>query len=212
MPEKADPALVVRLTARMRTDVAMRLSAPLETARLVMEPMGARHADAFYEALHDDAIYQWISMEKPISLERLRARLGRSECRVAPDGQTALPTWALRRKDNGAYVGQVDAEITPSMQASNVGYYLFPAHWGQGFATEAVQAATLHLISQGVHHLIATVTSGNTASERVLQKAGYAFTRVLVGNDIIRGEPMDDREYVLVAPCADQMAQPAAIS
>jgi RimJ/RimL family protein N-acetyltransferase len=46
---------------------------------------------------------------------------------------------------------------------------------------------------------VATVTAGNTASERVLQKAGYRFTRVLVGNDVIRGEPMDDREYVLVA-------------
>jgi len=44
---------------------------------------------------------------------------------------------------------------------------------------------------------VATVTAGNTASERVLQKAGYVFARVLLANDIIRGVPMDDREYVL---------------
>jgi RimJ/RimL family protein N-acetyltransferase len=96
-------------------------------------------------------------------------------------------------------MGRVDAEITLAMEASNLGYYLFPPHWGQGYATEAVRAVTQHLLSQGVQRLVATVTVGNTASDRVLQKVGYEFTRVIPGNDIIRGEPMDDREYVLVA-------------
>jgi RimJ/RimL family protein N-acetyltransferase len=85
------------------------------------------------------------------------------------------------------------------MEASNLGYYFFPPYWGQGYATEAVRAVTQHLLSQGVHRLVATVTAGNIASERILQKAGFIFTRVLVGNDVIRGEPMDDREYVLAA-------------
>jgi RimJ/RimL family protein N-acetyltransferase len=183
----------------MQADLALRLCPPLDTDRLALEPMGERHADAFFESLHDDAIYQWISMDKPLSLERLRGQLRRSECRVAPDGQTAWPTWAVRRKLDGAYLGRVDAEITLDLEASNLGYYFFPPHWGQGYATEAVRAVTQHLLSQGVHRLVATVTAGNTASERVLQKAGYRFTRVLVGNDVIRGEPMDDREYVLAA-------------
>ncbi len=199
MPEKAEPAVSSASAPRMQADVALRLCPPLDTDRLVLEPMGERHAEAFFEPLHDDAIYQWISMDKPISLEKLRGQLGRSEARVAPDGQTAWPTWALRRKSDGVYIGRVDAEITLAFEASNVGYFLFPPHWGQGYATEAVQAATQHLIGQGVHRLVATVTAGNAASERVLQKAGYGFIQVLVGNDIIRGIPMDDREYVLVA-------------
>lgn len=182
----------------MQAEVALRLCPLLDSERLVLEPMGERHAEAFFAPLHDDALYQWISMDKPSSLERLQRQLRRSECRVAPDGQTAWPTWALRRKLDGVYLGRVDAEITLSMQASNVGYYLFPPYWGEGYATEAVRAATQHLISQGVHRLVATVTTGNLASERVLQKAGYSFTRVLVGNDTIRGEPVDDREYVLI--------------
>jgi RimJ/RimL family protein N-acetyltransferase len=184
----------------MQADVALCLCPQLDTDRLVLEPMGGRHADAFFEPLHDDAIYQWISMDKPPSLERLRGQLQRSECRVAPDGQTAWPTWAVRRKVDGAYLGRVDSEITLTLEAINVGYYFFPPHWGQGYATEAIQVVTQHLLSQGVHCLVATVTAGNFASERVLQKAGYSFTRVLVGNDIIRGVPMDDHEYVLVAP------------
>jgi RimJ/RimL family protein N-acetyltransferase len=40
---------------------------------------------------------------------------------------------------------------------------------------------------------------GNTASARVLQKAGYDFTRLLIGNDVLRGQPVDDWEYVVTA-------------
>jgi RimJ/RimL family protein N-acetyltransferase len=184
----------------MRADLAMRLCAPLETDRLELEPMGERHAEPFFAPLQDDALYRWISVAKPPDLDGLRQQWRRTECRLSPDGQTAWATWALHRKADGLYLGRVDAEITQALEASNVGYYIFLEHWGQGYATESVQAVTRHLISQGVHRLVATVTVGNTASERVLQKAGYAFTRVLVGNDIIRGEPMDDREYVLVVP------------
>jgi RimJ/RimL family protein N-acetyltransferase len=183
----------------MQSAVALRLCPLLSTDRLVLEPLAARHADAFFEPLHDDALYQWISMDKPRSVEWLRGHWRGIECRLAPDRQTAWPTWALRLKLDGVYLGRVDAEITQALEASNVGYYLFSRHWGQGYATEAVRAVTQHLISQGVHRLVATVTTGNAASERVLEKAGYAFTRVLVGNDIIRGQAMDDREYVLVA-------------
>lgn len=200
MPEKAEPAVSSASAPRIQADLALRLCPPLDTDRLVLEPMGERHADAFFEPLHEDAIYQWISMDKPISLEKLRGQLGRSEARVAPDGQTAWPTWALRRKLDGVYIGRVDAEITLALEASNVGYFLFPPHWGQGYATEALHVVTQHFLSCGVHRLVATVTDGNTASERVLQKAGYVFTRVLVGNDIIRGVPMDDREYVWAVP------------
>ena len=82
------------------------------------------------------------------------------------------------------------------MEAPNLGYYLFVSHWGQGYASEAVTAATQHLIHQGVHRLVATVTAGNQPSVRVLQKAGYTFNQLLVGHDVIRGIAVDDEEYV----------------
>ncbi len=180
----------------MRSDIALALSAPISTPRLVLEPMGERHADAFFAPLQEDSLYQWISMEKPPSLEWLRAHWRGIETRIAPDGQTAWATWAVRRVADGTYLGRVDAEVNRELEAINVGYYFFDSFWGQGYATESVTAATQHLIAQGVCRLVATVTSGNTASARVLQKAGYSFTRLLVGNDIIRGVPVDDEEYV----------------
>jgi [ribosomal protein S5]-alanine N-acetyltransferase len=180
----------------LHSDLLLRLGAPFESTKLSMETMGARHADAFFGPMQDDALYQWISMTKPPSLEWLRTRWLRNESRMSPDGQSAWLAWAVRRKVDGAYLGCVDADVNDNLEAINFGYFFFPPHWGQGYASEAVVAATQHLIDQGVHRLVATVTAGNHASARVLQKAGYTFNQLLVGNDVIRGVAMDDEEYV----------------
>jgi RimJ/RimL family protein N-acetyltransferase len=187
--------------------LAAKLAAtPIETPRLLLEPRGERHAEAFFQPLQEDqALYRWISMQPPNSLAELRARWRRIEdCPMSPDGQCALwLCWAVRRKSDGRYLGQVDAEIILAaegvrLEASNFGYYFFSTYWSCGYATEAVRAATQQLINtHGVQRLVATVTVGNIASARVLQKAGFAFSRVLPGNDCLRGVVVDDEEYVL---------------
>lgn len=186
----------------MSTLLARRLAEPIETPRLWLEPLGERHAPAFYERLmSDEALYRWISMPRPASLEALRAHWRRIEHndRISPDRCHAWPAWALRCKADGQYIGRVDAEITPSLEAVNFGYYLFSPHWGQGYGSEAALAATQALLQRGVHRLVATVTVGNIASARVLKKAGFAFNRLLPGNDCVDGVAVDDEEYVRVA-------------
>jgi RimJ/RimL family protein N-acetyltransferase len=179
--------------------IAIALNAALETPRYVLEPRGERHVDVFFELLQEESLYRWISMSRPTSLETMRVRWKASEARVSPDGHFIWLAWAVRRKADGQYVGSIDAEITTAMEATNVGYYFFSPFWGQGVASEVVAAATQCLIERGVRRLVATVTVGNVASGKVLQKAGFSFTRILPGNDTIRGVPFDDEEYVRLA-------------
>jgi [ribosomal protein S5]-alanine N-acetyltransferase len=183
----------------MQAHIAAQLAAALETPRLVLEPIGERHADAFFPALQEEALYRWISMDRPASLDDLRARWRRNESRMSPDQQFAWPTWAVRRKVDGQYIGRVDAEINDALEATNFGFYYFSPYWGCGYATEAAVAATAALMDRGVRRFVGTVTVGNTASARVLQKAGFVFTRILPGHDLIRGVAVDDEEYVKVA-------------
>lgn len=183
----------------MPPELAHSLAEAITTPRLLLEPMGEHHATAFFTPLQsDEALYRWISMERPTSLDALRAHWRRIEQngRISPCQRFAWPAWALRRKADGQYLGRVDAEITAGLEASNFGYYLFSPHWGQGYASEATQAAIRALAQRGVHRFVATVTVGNGASARVLQKAGFEFTRILPGNDCVGGLAVDDEEYV----------------
>ena len=123
-------------------------------------------------------------------------RWERLESRLAPTGDKAWLNWAVRQGCDGAYVGKMDAEVDAASIATNLGYLLFPAFWGRGYATEAVSAIVEHFRQHGIARLRATVTSGNTASTRVLEKSGFVRTRIITENDVIRGVKHDDIEYV----------------
>jgi ribosomal-protein-alanine N-acetyltransferase len=177
-------------------DRAAALNAPLTTDRLTLEPLVAAHADALFPSMQDDAIYTWISTEPPGNVGDLRKRFGRLESRIGLGGAVAWLNWAVRSVSSGDYVGRIDVEVDTANVATNVGYLFFPAFWGQGYASEAVNAVVEHLVREGVTELRATVTVGNEASARVLEKAGFVHTRILRGNDTIRGVACDDLEYV----------------
>lgn len=180
----------------MHPDFAHQLCPTLETPRLLLQPRMGSHADAALGLLQDDAIYQWISMDKPPSLDWLRQRWTRTESRLSPDGTEAWPIWAIVWRRDGALVGQVDATVDGDRVCTNFGYYLHPSFWNQGLATEAVKATADHLLGSGVTRLIATVTVGNHASAKVLKKTGFVFGRTIPGSDTIRGVLCDDEEYV----------------
>ena len=174
---------------------AAALNDLIRSERLVLEPLCASHAACLFELLLEPRLYRWISALPPASLEGLQQRWAASESR-GPNaaGQFDL-NWAVRRSSDGRYIGKFDAEVSNQI-ATNVGYIVGLPFWGQGYATEAVQAVAAHLEQQGVIEQRAFVTLGNTASERVLTKAGFVRTRVIPDNDTIRGEKHADVELV----------------
>jgi [ribosomal protein S5]-alanine N-acetyltransferase len=177
---------------------AVVLNARLETERLVLEPRTASHADLLVAGMQDERIYRWISAAVPMNVDSVRQHWGILESRVSPDGKDALLGWAVRQAQSGAYVGKFDADVTGAV-ATNVGYLFFPEFWNRGYATEALGAVVKHFEQHGITEMRALVTCGNGASERVLVKAGFARTRILPENDMIRGVKYDDIEYVRLA-------------
>ena len=169
----------------------------ITTPRLRLEPLDGRHAAPLFEGLRDPAIYEWISMQPSPDPAHLQARWARV-AQFPLVGVDVLDFgWAVQRNADGAWIGKMDAEVTAPGVATNVGYLFVPAYWGRGYATEAVTALAAHLRRHGVFEQRATVTMGNEASCRVLERAGFVRERVLPGNDMLRGVPVDDLEYVL---------------
>lgn len=60
---------------------------------------------------------------------------------------------------------------------AEIGYGLLPEYWGQGYATEALIAAVKWALDQpGAERIEAETEPENTASQRVLVKAGFVPT------------------------------------
>jgi ribosomal-protein-alanine N-acetyltransferase len=187
------------MTPSSMQDIAQLLSIQLVTPRLVIRPLMSSDAKLAFPGLQDDAIRQWISMPRPSTVASLRESWKHRESRMSPDGTEAWLSWFVTSRSDLSPMGSVDACIDGNQIAVNFGYYFFTHSWGQGVATEAVQTVSHHLLSRGVKKLVATVTAGNIASMRVLQKAGFEFSRTIQDNDTVNGVLMDDNEFVRVA-------------
>jgi RimJ/RimL family protein N-acetyltransferase len=76
----------------------------------------------------------------------------------------------------GTSVGSlVVAKIDREHMICEVGYKIEQSHAGHGYATSAVRAALPYLFGQGFECVYACHLMTNTASGRVLEKAGFAF-------------------------------------
>jgi len=172
------------------------LNVALRTPRLHLVPLCGHHARQLFAGLQDPAIYRWIGMAPPADIDLFEARWTRVAERALADPDVFDLGWAVQRTADGAWIGKLDAEVLAHGVATNVGYLFLRPAWGQGYASEAVRALADHLARHGVVEQRATVTQGNDASARVLERAGFALARVLPANDVIRGETVDDVEYV----------------
>ena len=58
----------------------------LLTPRLRLEPIEPHHADALFEGLQSERLYEFIADSPPVSLDALRQRYARLALRRSPDG------------------------------------------------------------------------------------------------------------------------------
>jgi ribosomal-protein-alanine N-acetyltransferase len=174
-------------------DTALRSFA--QTARLRIEPLRATHAPLLFPVLADPRIGAYIPDEIHDSADSLGRRYAFLERGAPPGSSEVWLNWAIARKDTAAYVGTLQATVTPDSHAY-IGYVLCPAAWGQGFATEAcrwlVAALQRHFV---LGEILATVDTRNLPSLRVLERVGFHC----VGSEPseLRGTPTTDYRYRL---------------
>ncbi len=145
----------------------------LHTARLDLEPQVAAHAPAMFDVLRDPAIYTF-EHAPPESLVALTQRFERLASRQSADGREQWLNWVLRLRADQALIGYVQATVLPDGRAW-VAYVLGSGQWGQGLASEAVQAM-LGELRQGwqVRQALAAFKRANARSRRLLLRLGFA--------------------------------------
>lgn len=90
--------------------------------------------------------------------------------------------WAVQHRQNGALLGALGIFYTKGdagggAEGWHPAFCFGRAHWGNGYAAEALQAALAHFMrSTGTHTLYCCHATANPASGRVLQKAGFVYS------------------------------------
>jgi RimJ/RimL family protein N-acetyltransferase len=170
---------------------------PIRTARLLLRPYrpGDTEAVYAYHRLPETARYL---QNEPMSLAEARAlvtrRIGSSTLAGAGEVLNLVVELAQAR----ALVGDC-VLFWRSQGQAEVGYVLNPAHYGHGYATEAV-GGLLRLAFEdlGLHRVAARCDARNTASARVMERAGLRREAHLVQNEFVKGEWTDELIYAIL--------------
>jgi ribosomal-protein-alanine N-acetyltransferase len=84
--------------------------------------------------------------------------------------------------------------------SAEIGYWLAEPLWGRGITTEALVAVTTYAIAtHGLNRIYAVPFAWNTASCRVLEKAGYVLEARLRRSAIKNGTVTDQMQYAFIA-------------
>ncbi|SRR5579875_1869673 len=97
--------------------------------------------------------------------------------------------WAITRRENGRLIGWLIVGRSrhahaPGMRECGCGYALDQHDWGQGYMSEALQAAFTYAFRVlGTQLIHAECERENAASARVMQKCGMHYERTVYDDD-----------------------------
>lgn len=84
-------------------------------------------------------------------------------------------------------------------QTAELGYYIAEEYWGKGIMTEAVKQICEYVFDKSdIIRIYAEPFAHNTASQRVLEKAGFQYEGTLRKNAVKNGEVIDMKMYSLL--------------
>jgi RimJ/RimL family protein N-acetyltransferase len=131
----------------------------------------------------------------------------------SPYTLTAARRWlahCLSQKPETSFAIEVDGECIggtgivlkegPALRTAEVGYWIGETYWGRGITADAVRGLTAYVFEKfpEIVRLYAQVFEWNTASMRVLEKAGYTRECTMPKSAVKAGEVIDLIQYALI--------------
>ena len=170
----------------------------LETERLLLRKMRLDDARAMFAYASDPEVTRYVLFETHRSIEDSRAFL-----RYAEEGYERgdFGGWGLVLKDSGAFIGTcgVDVGYAPEHARAELGYVLSRDHWGKGLMPEAIRAVIRFGFGRmELNRIQARCMAENTASARVMEKAGMTYEGTLREHELIKGAYRDMKFYSIL--------------
>jgi ribosomal-protein-alanine N-acetyltransferase len=145
----------------------------LETARLRLRPLAAADVDDLHRLFTQPGVRRFLWDDEIIPRERTTAVVERSTALFATHG---FGLWAISFKDSPAIVGFCGFWHFHEPPQLELLYGLSSDHWHRGLATEAATAMIRYgFDALGFARIEASTDAANTASVRVMERAGLRF-------------------------------------
>ena len=185
----------------------------LHTERLTLRPLVETDVDFVVELFTDPVVRRFTG--GPQAAEKIRIEMPITTRR---GGNGCIGVWCACDKETGEQLGtgallpmpternETDWDLVVPGQMPNadieIGYFLKPAVWGRGFATEiASRLVGFAFSGSPLHEVVATFDPSHHSSRNVLLKSGFRDrgTRVCYGQDspyfrVTRDEWLADHE------------------
>lgn len=150
----------------------------LETDRLLLRPFHSEDTDTVQRLVNDPEIVATTRALHFPYPEGAAARWIAQQPEAWLHGRAAIFAIALKR--TGLVLGAVGLEIEAADERAELGYWIDPAFWNRGYASEAALAVVDFGFRQlGLNRIMAEYMLHNRASGRVLAKAGFQLEGLL---------------------------------
>jgi RimJ/RimL family protein N-acetyltransferase len=155
---------------------------PIETGRLLLEPLRPEHAAEMAPVLADPALYVFTGGEPPSAAD-LGERYERQGHGRSADGRELWLNWIVRERAGGLAVGYVQATVEPAGGAAEVAWVVGTGFQGRGYAREAAGAMAGWLRGHGAA-LTAYVHPDHTASQAIARAVGLEPTALVRDGEV----------------------------
>jgi RimJ/RimL family protein N-acetyltransferase len=180
----------------------------LETERLLLLPWRTQDAEAFRPIATDPQVMRYITGGKAWSDGQIQEFIERQ---IAGLERNNFCLWRLLRKAQPerliGFCGLQPWRDRPGLEIGyhgviEIGWWLTPECWRQGFATEAARTALRYGFEQaGLEKIIAVTHRDNQASQRVAGRIGLTFEAAI---------PLETMELWVFAAARPIRPRPAA--
>lgn len=146
----------------------------LETARLRLRRVSLDDADLMLAIWNDPAFVRNVGDRGVRSIAEAREEMKVGALHLF--AEYGYGPYAMVLRTEGERIGICGLFRRDNLECPDIGFAVLPEHCGRGYAEESARAVVAHARNDlGLDKLAAIVSSGNTASIRLIEKLGLIF-------------------------------------
>ncbi|CAM4196885.1 GNAT family N-acetyltransferase [Bacillus paramycoides] len=159
----------------------------LETERLLLRELTLLDAETMFHYFSKESVIRYFGMDSFENIEQAKTTIQTFRKRYE---EGSVFRWGIEKKGTDQLIGTCGFHlINNHHNRAEIGYELDDTYWGQGYATEALQAMLAYGFEKlNFIRIAAVVYIENEASRNLLKKAGFQeeglLRKYMIQNDV----------------------------